>query len=86
MKFENYSFTSMKETHKMPLITLHCSRSRDSKRPFTHYHTMPNFDAIKTYSCQKHGEKGAIACNKHFSFSHNVFYPVWHLFFILNAL
>ena len=30
--------------------------------------------------------KGEIACYKHFLFFQKVFYPVWHLFFILNAL
>ena len=79
MKLENYSFTSIKETHKMPLITLHCSRSRDSKRPFTHY--QPHFDAIKTYSCQKHGEKGEIACNKQFLLFSQCFLPCMALIF-----
>ena len=30
--------------------------------------------------------KGEIACNKQFLLSLNVFYPIWYLFFILNAL
>ena len=31
--------------------------------------------------------KGEIACNKQFlHFSQCFFYPIWHLFFILNAL
>ena len=31
--------------------------------------------------------KGEIAYKtSNFSFSHNVFYPTWHLFFILNTL
>ena len=32
----------------------------------THYHTMPNFDALKITSCGKNCEKGDIACNKQF--------------------
>ena len=44
------------------------------------------FDTLKIYSCGKHCEKRKIDCNKQFSFSHNVSYPKWHLFFILNAL
>ena len=27
------------------------------KVALTHYHTMPHFDALKIYSCGKHGEK-----------------------------
>ena len=37
---------------------------------------MPNFVAQKIYSCGKHCEKR----RRNFSFSHNVFYPMWHLF------
>ena len=33
---------------------------------FTHYHTMPHFDALQIYSCGKHCEKREIACNKQF--------------------
>ena len=31
-------------------------------------------------------KKGEIACNKQIPFSHIVFYPIWYLFSILNAL
>ena len=50
----------------------------------THYHTMPHFDALNIYSCGKPDEKLLVTSN--FSLSYNVFYPIWHLFFILNAL
>ena len=55
----------------------------------THYHTMSHFDALKKYSCGKHCEKKEkLIETSNFSFSHNVFYPIWHLhvFFVLNAL
>ena len=54
----------------------------------THYHTMPHFDALKIYSCGKHYEKrrNCLYVTSNFSFSHNVFYPIWHFIFILNAL
>ena len=50
----------------------------------TRYHTMPRFYKLKIYSSENIVGKGEIACN--FSFSQNVFYPKYHLFFILNAL
>ena len=50
----------------------------------THYHTMPHFDTLKIYSCGNIVRKGEIACYKHFSFSHNVFCPIWHLFFLFR--
>ena len=37
--------------------------------PLTHYHTMPHFDALKIYSCEKHREERR---NCYFSFFHNV--------------
>ena len=38
-------------------------------------------------SCGKHFEKKEkLLVTSNFSFSHNVFYPTWHLFYILNAL
>ena len=54
----------------------------------THYHTMPHFDTLKIYSCKKKTlrEKEKLLVTSNFSFSHDVFYPLWHLFFILNAL
>ena len=52
----------------------------------THYLTMSHFEALKIYGCGKHCEKGEIACSKQFLLSHNVFYTLWYLFFILNAL
>ena len=36
---------------------------------------MPHFDALKIYSCGKQCE------TSNFSFTHNVFYPIWHFFF-----
>ena len=45
----------------------------------THYHTMLHFDALKIHRCENIVRKGEIACN-------NVFHPIWHLLFILNAL
>ena len=32
-------------------------RKLDEIGPFTNYHTMPHFDALKIYSCGKHCEK-----------------------------
>ena len=59
----------------------------------THYHTILHFDALKIHvyrhniAVENIVRKGKIACNKKFfSFSHNVFYPIWYLFFTLNAL
>ena len=40
---------------------------------------MTHFDSLKIYSCGKHCEKLLVTSN--FSYSHNVFYPIWHLFF-----
>ena len=34
------------------------------KRVLTHYHTMPHFDALRTYSVENIMGKGEIACNK----------------------
>ena len=47
----------------------------------THYHTMPHFDALNIYSCEKHCEKrrNCLLVISNFSFSHNFFYPMWHL-------
>ena len=45
----------------------------------THYHTMPHFDALKIYSLKN------IVRNKQFLLSHNVFHPIWHLFFIFKC-
>ena len=46
----------------------------------THYNIMPHFDALKIYKATENiVRKGEIACS-------NVFYPTWHLFFILKAL
>ena len=51
------------------------------------YLTMPHFDALRLYSCGNIVRKGEIACNKQFLlFSQCFFYPIWHLFFILNTL
>ena len=66
------------------------NRSKSVKDEFdklklTRYHTMPHFDALKTYSYGK-AEKQKLLVTSNFSFSQNVFYPIWHLFFILNAL
>ena len=53
----------------------------------THYHTMPHFDALKIYSCGKLCKKRRnCLLTSNFSFSHNVFYHIWHLVFISNAL
>ena len=53
----------------------------------THYQTIVHFDALKINSCGKHCEKREkLLVTSNFSFSHNVFYPIWHLFSILNAL
>ena len=48
---------------------------------------MPHFDALKIHGCGKHCEKRRnLPVISNFSFSHIVFYPIWHLFIILNAL
>ena len=52
----------------------------------THYHTMPHFDALKIYRCGKLSKEEKLLVTSNFSFSHNVSYPTWHLFFILHAL
>ena len=52
----------------------HCGKRR--KCWLIHYHTIPHFDALKTYSCENIVRKGEIACNKQFLPSHNVFYPI----------
>ena len=38
------------------------------------------------YLWKRFWEKQKLLVTSNFSFSHNVFYPVWHIFFILNAL
>ena len=51
----------------------------------THYHIMPHFDAyIAEDNIVRKKKKLLVTSN--FSFSHNVFYPIWLLFFILNAI
>ena len=40
---------------------------------------MPHFDALKYIAVENIVRTGEIASN-------NIFYPIWHLFFILNAL
>ena len=46
----------------------------------THYHTMPHFEALKIYSCGRHCEKKEkLLVTSNFSFSHIVFYPIWHI-------
>ena len=55
------------------------------KEGLTHYHTMQHFDTLKI-SCGKLREMEKLLVTSNFSFSHHVFYPIWHLFFILNAL
>ena len=50
----------------------------------THYHTMPHFEALTIYSfIYNIVGKGELLATNNFSFPHNVFYPIWHLFFIL---
>ena len=52
----------------------------------TNYHTMLHFEAPKIYSGGKVWEKEKLLVTSNFSFSHNVFYLIWSLFFILRAL
>ena len=54
----------------------------------THYHTMPHFDTPKIYiiTVENIVRKEKLLVTSNFSFSHNIFYSIWHLFFILNAL
>ena len=53
----------------------------------THYHTMPHFDALKTYSCGKNCEKRKRnAWNKLFLLSLQCFLPYMASIFHLNAL
>ena len=52
-----------------------------------HYHTILHFDELRIYSCGKHCEKKEKLLEiSNSSFSHNVFYPIWHLFPILNFI
>ena len=53
----------------------------------THYHTMPHFDPLKIYIYGKHcEEKEKLLVTSNFSFSHNVFYPIWHFFFHFKCI
>ena len=45
---------------------------------------MPHFDALRYIAVENIVRKGEIAYNKQFSFSHNVFYSIYHLFFVLT--
>ena len=52
-------------------------------RGLTHYHTMPHFDALKIYSFEKTlCEQEKLLVTSNFSFSHNIFSPIWHLCFL----
>ena len=52
----------------------------------TNYHTMMHFDALRIYRWlwKTLWEKAKLLVTSNFSFSHNVFYPIWYLFFILT--
>ena len=52
----------------------------------TNNHTIPHFDALRYIAVENIVRKEKLLVKSNFSFSHNVFYPIWHLFFILNAL
>ena len=48
---------------------------------------MPHFDTLNYIQLWKTLlEKEKLLVTSNFSFSHNVFYPIWQLFFILKAL
>ena len=53
-------------------------------RCVTHYHTMPHFDVLETYSCRKHCQKKTIACNKQFLLFSQCFLPYMALIFHFN--
>ena len=47
----------------------------------THYHTMPNFEALKVYSSENIVRKGEIACTKQFLLFTQCFLPYMALIF-----
>ena len=52
----------------------------------SHYCTMPHFEALKICSSAKHCEKMRNCLLQAIAPFQNVSYPIWHLFFSLNAL
>ena len=55
-------------------------------KDLTHYHTMLHFDALEIYNCRNIVSKGQIACNKQCLHFHNIFYPIYHLFFHFKCI
>ena len=78
LQFAKTSTHSHRILHFDTLQIYSCGKHREKRKNYllTHYHTMPHFDALKIYSCG----------TSNFSFSHNVFCPIWHSFFILSAV
>ena len=46
---------------------------------------MSHFDTLKNIAVENIVRKGEIVCKRNFSISHNVFYPIWYLLFILKG-
>ena len=61
---------SVSQTHLVDIVSLFAAEFEDPKtgiqgKGLTHYHKIPQFDALKIYTCGKHCEKRRNCLNKH---------------------